>query len=246
MDVATMLNFAGLAGAVLYLVAYFLLQAGIIGGNSNTYTITNMVAAALVLTSLFVAFNAAVLLINVSWISISIYGLGRVYLANRRVRFSDEEQAFVDAKLPGLKKHQARQILNKGLWVSGDAGDTLITQGVQNKNLVYLAAGEAEIDLNGQHITTVGSGSYLGEMTFETGDVATATAKLSGPPCYLCLNAEALRKLCKQDPEIAKAIEASFAHDMRSKIVAANSASAKKVSSAQVGEHQMSSSLTTS
>jgi len=67
----------GVIGFILYMLAYFLLLTGKIGGTDNSYIVMNAMAAAAVLISLIHNFNLASLLIQVCWIAISIVGLIR-------------------------------------------------------------------------------------------------------------------------------------------------------------------------
>ena len=216
------LNSIGVFGAVLYLVSYFLLQTGFIGGNSNTYTLMNLAAASCVAISLTVAFNAASMIVQVSWIVISIYGLARMYVLTRGIRFSPDEKAFVDDKLPGLPRHLARRILSDGVWIDGEAGAELTVQGTPNKNLVYLHSGTADVILNGQRVATCQPGSFIGELTVLKDEPATATVTLNSDARYLCLDAEALRKLCAREASVAQVLENSFSRDIKAKLEAAN------------------------
>jgi len=74
----------GVAGIVFYILAYTLLQLGIIIGQCYTYTLLNLVAALLVLVSLTQQFNLAVALLQVSWVVISIVGIFRLRLTRRQ------------------------------------------------------------------------------------------------------------------------------------------------------------------
>lgn len=67
---------AGLAGAGCYLASYILLQLRRIDGNGMSYTVLNVVAASLLLVSLFDQFNLASALIQVLWIAFGAYGVG--------------------------------------------------------------------------------------------------------------------------------------------------------------------------
>ncbi|MEM7258468.1 MAG: hypothetical protein AAF404_13905 [Pseudomonadota bacterium] len=71
-------EFIGVAGFIFYMLAYALLQMGKLSGHGYAYTLLNMIAAILVLISLIHQFNLASLLIQVSWVAISIYGLIRL------------------------------------------------------------------------------------------------------------------------------------------------------------------------
>ena len=66
---------AGLAGFAAYVAAYGLVQLDKLDGNSSAYSVVNIVAAALVLVSLYRDFNLASALIQVTWISLGLIGM---------------------------------------------------------------------------------------------------------------------------------------------------------------------------
>ncbi|MEP6021448.1 MAG: hypothetical protein ABJ251_23490 [Paracoccaceae bacterium] len=70
-------NGIGVVGFVVYIGSFSLVQAGHICGNGMAYALTNVVAASLVLLSLINAFNIASFLIQISFITIGLYGAGR-------------------------------------------------------------------------------------------------------------------------------------------------------------------------
>ncbi len=82
MDVTTVEVYQaiGVAGFVLYMLSYFLLQIGKIEGSGNIYILMNLTAASFVLVSLVHNFNLASALIQISWILISLIGLIRYNL----------------------------------------------------------------------------------------------------------------------------------------------------------------------
>ncbi|MEM6622376.1 MAG: cyclic nucleotide-binding protein [Pseudomonadota bacterium] len=78
----------GYLGAGLYLLAYTLLKTGVLNGSSYSYTFLNLFAAAFVAISLIEAFNAASLIIQAAWITISLVGLSR-RLLSRSLRVAE-------------------------------------------------------------------------------------------------------------------------------------------------------------
>lgn len=74
---------AGMAGVLIYVGSYAALQFGRLDGNSIQYCLCNGSAAALVLISLIHDFNLASALIQIVWISVSLFGLYR-YVRRRR------------------------------------------------------------------------------------------------------------------------------------------------------------------
>ena len=75
-------DWIGLAGTLMVLLAFFLLQAGRLSGNGIAYQLLNLFGAAGVLVSLVGTFNPAVFLLELTWVLISAYGIMRT-LRNR-------------------------------------------------------------------------------------------------------------------------------------------------------------------
>lgn len=75
---------AGLVGVLIYVGSYSALQFGKLDGNSIHYCLCNGCAASLVLVSLFHDFNLASAIIQVVWISVSLFGLWRYVQRKRR------------------------------------------------------------------------------------------------------------------------------------------------------------------
>ena len=92
----------GIVGVGFYLGSYAMLQTGILKGAGLTYTILNLIAASCVAISLIDAFNLSSLVIQLSWITISLIGLSRLYLFRCMHRFSLDDRKFGDAALPEI------------------------------------------------------------------------------------------------------------------------------------------------
>ena len=65
----------GVLGFMVYIVAFGAVQLGWLDGNSNAYSLSNVLAASLVAISLIQEFNLASALIQGSWIVIGLIGL---------------------------------------------------------------------------------------------------------------------------------------------------------------------------
>lgn len=83
-------DFIGCVGAVMVLFAYAFLQMGKIKVESFMYSFLNLIAAFMILISLFYAWNLAAALIEIAWIGISAYGVMRG-LSSARLNDTFEE-----------------------------------------------------------------------------------------------------------------------------------------------------------
>ena len=70
-------DWVGLAGTLMVLAAFFLLQAGRLSGTGLVYQLLNLFGAGGVLVSLLGQFNVSVFLLEATWVAISAYGIVR-------------------------------------------------------------------------------------------------------------------------------------------------------------------------
>lgn len=67
-------DFIGCLGTLIILIVYVLLQVGRLESSSLTYSLLNVVGAILILSSLLFSWNLAAVLMEISWVMISLYG----------------------------------------------------------------------------------------------------------------------------------------------------------------------------
>ena len=97
-------------------------------------------------------------------------------------------------------------------------------QNDQPEFLTYLSKGTATITVDGQEVATVQAGHYIGEMSLLGDGNASATVVVAEPARVWRVEPEKIERLKKDRPNIANALQAGIAIDMRRKIVAGNSA----------------------
>jgi hypothetical protein len=76
-------DWAGIAGTLMVLAAFFLLQAGRVSGTGMVYQLLNLFGAGGVLLSLLGTFNVSVFLLEFTWVLISGYGIVRSLKSRR-------------------------------------------------------------------------------------------------------------------------------------------------------------------
>jgi CRP-like cAMP-binding protein len=216
---AYILEVAGLLGVILYVGAYAALQSGLLRSNGYIYATANLAAASLVLLSLSSAFNLSAAISQIVWIVISVFGLVRMAVLERRARLNEEEHAFMAAKFPTMSRAMARKFLNAGDWYDAKAGTLLVTEGERLGGLIYLASGEAEVTLRGRPIAQCISGSFIGEMSCFDGSTANATVSLRQPSRYFLIRTEALNRLCARDLDMRRTVENGVGNDTRHKLI---------------------------
>ncbi|MEM8689278.1 MAG: cyclic nucleotide-binding domain-containing protein [Pseudomonadota bacterium] len=219
---ADVLNVVGIVGVALYLGSYAALQLGFLRGQDYLYPTLNLMAASCVLASLFHAFNLSSAIIQVAWITISIVGIARMAFVNMRLRFSDDERDFVEDMLKGLPLAQARLLLDTGFWMGAEPGSLLTVQGKPVDHLCYMASGKADVIVDGKLVAQCGAGAMIGEVTYLTGEPASATVRTAETMRCLRFQAGHLRTFLAKNPEIRAILEQNMANHLRTKLVDAS------------------------
>ena len=222
----TIYDAIGLVGVVLYIGAYAALQFGLIIGRGFLYPAANGIAAGLVLFSLFDQFHLASAVIQAVWIAISIWGVTRLFVAMQRARFNEEEEALLASKQIKLPKYLARKLLDLGQWRNAPAGTVLTTQGEPVSDLYYLSKGAAKAEINGDVVTQLGPGSFVGELVCLTGEPAVGTVTLTEDSRFFSIESSNLQRFASRSGEIAEALESSIVHEIGRKF--AESASRRR------------------
>lgn len=73
----------GTIGVAIIIVTYFLLQTGRLRSDQIAYSLLNAIGASLILVSLYFDFNLPSVVVEIFWLLISLFGIGK-YLRRRR------------------------------------------------------------------------------------------------------------------------------------------------------------------
>ena len=93
MEAMLISNIIGVIGAILVVVAYALLQFEKTNPRTYTYNLINLSGGVLLFASLVINFNLGSFIIEIVWITVSLYGLYKTYQESNekknRSRFKD-------------------------------------------------------------------------------------------------------------------------------------------------------------
>ncbi|MFC7536785.1 cyclic nucleotide-binding domain-containing protein [Sphingomonas sp. GCM10030256] len=144
------------------------------------------------------------------------------YLAERKARFTADEERMLAGPLNGIPRAHARLFLDQGDWIDGDAGDTLIEEGKPERRLFYLASGRAEVSVEGQQVGSCLPGQLVGEGAILADDVPTATVRLACRSRLWSAPGEALGSYLEAHDDVRHALEHCLTLSLREKLKASN------------------------
>ena len=148
--------------------------------------------------------------------------IGRRAAENAKVRFTDEEEQMLRGVFSALPRSRARHLLDQGFWLTGNDGDVLTREDEPVTHLYYLAAGQARVMSHGRPVGACRPGDLVGEITFLSGDQASATVVLTGPARFWCAPAGVLKPYMQAHEDVRLALEQGFARSLKAKLRQSN------------------------
>jgi CRP-like cAMP-binding protein len=142
---------------------------------------------------------------GVVFIAINLYQLHVLLRDRRALNVTSSEKAFLRRLFPELDDGDLVQILRAGAWRNIDQDEILTTLNKPVDTLYLIHDGRIEVRVNDIIVTYLRMGEVVGEISFLSGSLATATTKAALPTRVLALNHAKLSALFARDGRIANA-----------------------------------------
>lgn len=166
---------------------------------------------------------------EVIFVGVNVVQLLILWYYAKRHRFSDDEQRFAAMMPAGIDRRTVRRLLRLARLGHAAEGERLTREGKPVTELVFIADGVMQIEQEGRIVAVCGPGDFVGEMSFVTGAVASATAVAAKPLRYLAFEQTRLRAAIEADGELRQALDASLNHNLVGKLAKANAARSAQV-----------------
>ncbi|MFA3919548.1 cyclic nucleotide-binding domain-containing protein [Ruegeria hyattellae] len=125
------------------------------------------------------------------------------------MRFTPNEQRFIDDCLTNLRPHQARRLMDMVAPRTVQVDGCLIREGKTFENLIYILQGQVSIWIDKHQVKACSDGQMLSELTLSMGMTATATVIADETLRCLIFDGARLATLITHNHEINRALFAS-------------------------------------
>lgn len=124
----------------------------------------------------------------------------------------------------GLDDAQIGMLLNSSSWHRAQEGEQLTMEGAPVTALMLIAHGQASVAVGDTIVAPIGPGSFIGEMAFLTGGVASATVTTTQATRVMRIEHGRLKTLLVIDHQIAAVLHRLLGADLAQKLRARNEA----------------------
>jgi hypothetical protein len=161
------------------------------------------------------AWDAAFILIN-------LYQLTWLIREKLASRLPEKDAAMLRSSFAGLTDEQISKMLKAADWKNYGAGDVLTRQDAPVDALYYICAGRAAVEIDGQVVTHLEQGSFIGEIAYLTGNPATARVTIDEPSRVLAFSKMRMAKVMAKDNQISGILYQLLGRDLAQKMRRAN------------------------
>jgi CRP-like cAMP-binding protein len=137
----------------------------------------------------------------------------------RNAVFNEEEKELYESLFNHFSSVQFKGMLRQATWVDAPVGEILTEQGKPLVRLVFIISGLASVDVDGTIVAYCKRHNFIGEISFVSGEPATATVRAMLPTRYLMWTQDDLHKLLKHDDSIRVAMQTVLTKNLVSKLI---------------------------
>jgi hypothetical protein len=132
--------------------------------------------------------------------------------------WSDEERYLQSTAFRSLPNVIFKKLMDIAEWKTISKGDTLIAEHQDVESLMLVYDGTATIHLDGKPITYLRDNRFIGEMSFLTGNPASATVKAATPMRLITWRKAELYDLMAKEPDLKAGLQTLFSYDLAGKL----------------------------
>ena len=118
----------------------------------------------------------------------------------------------------GLDDTQISKLLSAAEWKTTTQDELITRQDAPVGHLFFIVKGGAQVSSNGAQIATLGPGSFIGEIAYLTGNMATADVTADAGTRLLTFSRVRLARLAAEDKEIGAILNQLLGRDLAQKM----------------------------
>jgi Popeye protein conserved region len=158
---------------------------------------------------------------NVIFGVINVAQIGLLLLERRPVHLAPDEELLYRQVFRALAPREMKRLLEKAHWDSAGPGERIVERGVELDRLLVLFAGHAAVEVDGRRLAELRDGQFVGEMSFVSGEKASADVVAVAPTRFVWWLRADLASLLAADVELRAAFDLILGADLAAKLRAA-------------------------
>jgi len=159
---------------------------------------------------------------NFVFVVVNVYHIAVILYEKRAVKMDDRNEELYQTLFKEMTPVEYLKISRAAEWVSLKSGQRIITQGMPVPDLYLIYNGTVDVVVYGDEVTQLKDGEFVGEMSFLTEKVATATCKVKYDTICLVWKQREFKELLKRNPSLYFTIQSVLSAQVSDKLVSSS------------------------
>lgn len=211
-------NIPGHISYILIAISYWL---------TDIFWLRVMAIVGLSMEIVYFIFSGGDLRTGIAWdlvfIAINVYQLYDLVKDRLTLKLPAQDRELLRSVMTGLSDFQIARLLSAGEFRDLPSGVKLTTEDDPLSKLYFVCDGNVNVSIAGRPVSKLGAGTFIGEVAFLTGKLATATVITDGPVRAIVFSADELAVLFKNESEVAGIVYQLLGRQLAHKMKVSNS-----------------------
>jgi Popeye protein conserved region len=155
---------------------------------------------------------------NLVFMTINSIQSYRLFLERRPVRLSADERLLYDQVFSSLSPRAFLDLLAVAQWREVQDDEGLVQDGKPLCELLLIAEGSAAVQIDSRQVASLAAGSFVGEMSYLTGQAPSASVVATSPSRVVAWPCEPLRAYLAAAPEVRSGLQLILGTDLAHKL----------------------------
>ena len=151
------------------------------------------------------------------FVLVNSYNIIKIILERRPKLIPDEIRDLYEGIFSSLTTSEFLYFWNMGN-IKSVTDDYFIHSGEQQDNLLLVLSGKSDVEVNGKPIASLSRGSFIAEISFLTGEPASADVHADGEVIFISWRSERLKNLQHDNPSFWMKLQHALSEDLIKKV----------------------------
>ena len=156
---------------------------------------------------------------NFVFIAVNVYHIGVILYEKREVKMDAKNEELYQTLFKEMTPVEYLKISRAAQWETLKPGQRLITQGMPVPDLYLIYNGTVDVAIDGERVAELKDGEFVGEMSFLTEKVATASCIVKYEAQCLVWKQREFKELLKRNPSLYFTIQSVLSAQVSDKLV---------------------------
>lgn len=164
---------------------------------------------------------------NSFFMSLNLYHIINIIRGNKSIHLTDKEKEIFELAFPNLSLLEFSKLIRIAEWKNIDTNIVFINEKQKMSDLYMIYNGSVDVLVSEKKVNELKDGQFIGEMSFLSDGIASASIKTNVPTEVIIWNQLKLKDLMKRNPSIIYSLQSSMGEQMAKSLKEKNYVEAK-------------------